>query len=72
MKRVLTSDVIKYPGKKIKAQGWVHTIRSHGKIIFADLRDKGGVLQLVFGPQNEALYKLSKKLNRLSYIKQID
>lgn len=62
MKRVLNKETIKYLRKKVKVCGWVHKIRAHGKIIFIDLRDKGGILQLVFIPRNKELYKISKEL----------
>ncbi|MDP2664061.1 MAG: aspartate--tRNA ligase [bacterium] len=48
MKRILTSDTKNHIGKKVKVAGWVNSCRSHGKIIFIDLRDMGGVLQVVF------------------------
>ncbi len=45
--RVLTSDAPKNVGKKVSLYGWVERIRSHGKIAFFDLRDRGGILQVV-------------------------
>jgi len=45
MKRILVNESPKYVGKKIKVAGWVHTYRSHGKLIFIDLRDVSGILQ---------------------------
>jgi len=62
MKRILNLETTKYLGKKVKVCGWVQTIRSHGKIIFIDLRDCSGILQLVFTPENEALYKIVQKI----------
>ncbi len=62
MKRILNTETTKYLEKKVKVAGWVQTVRSHGKIIFIDLRDKTGILQLVFTPQNEALYKTVQKI----------
>jgi len=62
MKRILNIETIKYLGKKVRVCGWVRTIRSHGKILFIDLRDKSGILQLVFTPENENLYKLAQTL----------
>lgn len=36
-------------GEKVKILGYVHVVRSHGKIAFADITDKSGVLQVVGG-----------------------
>lgn len=47
MERVINSDTTKYLGKSVKVSGWVNSIRSHGKIIFIDLRDVSGIVQLV-------------------------
>jgi len=47
MKRVLNIESIKLIGKKIKIAGWVHSRRDHRKIIFLDLRDRSGILQVV-------------------------
>ncbi len=50
MDRVINKETIKYIGREVKVSGWVNSIRSHGKIIFIDLRDRSGILQLVFQP----------------------
>ncbi len=42
--------------------GWVHGRRDHGKIIFIDLRDRSGVAQVVFTPQDEEMYKMAETL----------
>jgi len=48
MKRIAIEETTKYIGKKVKICGWVHSRRDHGKIIFIDLRDRTGLLQVVF------------------------
>ena len=35
-------------GSKVKLNGWVNTVRLHGKIVFVDLRDRYGKTQLIF------------------------
>lgn len=62
MKRIINTDTIKYLGKQVKVCGWVNSIRSHGKIIFVDLRDRSGILQLVVVPQNAGVYKIANEL----------
>ena len=62
MKRIYSNETTQYLEKKVKVSGWVHSIRFHGKIIFADLRDKQGLLQMVFTPKNKQVYEMAKEL----------
>jgi len=62
MQRTLSAKTIEYIGKKVKVSGWVDTRRDHGKIIFIDLRDISGILQVVFTPKNNEVYKLAQDL----------
>ncbi len=54
MQRTLASETVKHVGKEVKLQGWVNTRRDHGKIMFLDLRDRSGIVQLVFSTSEES------------------
>ncbi len=71
--RVLSRDIVGAEGKEVELYGWVDTRRDHGKLIFIDLRDRSGIVQLVFpaesgsvsggNPKNRVeLYKLADTL----------
>lgn len=47
MERTLICETPKEVGKKVKIQGFVHVVRAHGKIAFADITDRSGTLQVV-------------------------
>jgi aspartyl-tRNA synthetase len=50
--------------KEIIINGWVNARRDHGGVIFIDVRDRSGILQVVFDPQNNADYIEDAKLLR--------
>jgi len=55
VERTLIIDTTKKVGEKIKIQGFVHVVRAHGKIAFADITDRTGILQVVGGDDLAAL-----------------
>ncbi|PIV45795.1 MAG: aspartate--tRNA ligase [Candidatus Nealsonbacteria bacterium CG_4_10_14_0_2_um_filter_35_20] len=63
MNRILTKNTPNYLEKSVRVSGWVNTIRSHGKIIFFDLRDRSGLVQVVFTPNlKPEIYGLAQKV----------
>lgn len=57
-----------YVNKKIYLVGWVHRRRDHGGLIFVDLRDRTGLMQLVFNPEhNVAVHEAAHAL-RSEYV----
>lgn len=48
--RTYIADVVNKEGEEVELFGWVHARRDHGKLVFIDLRDRTGMLQVVFGP----------------------
>jgi aspartyl-tRNA synthetase len=52
----------KYLGQTITVHGWVHRRRDHGGVIFIDLRDREGLLQIVCDPDNPATFKTAEAL----------
>ena len=50
MRRILIKETLKHPAEKVKVSGWVNTRRDHGGIVFLDLRDRSGILQIVCSP----------------------
>ncbi|MDR2645144.1 MAG: aspartate--tRNA ligase [Endomicrobium sp.] len=53
--------------KDIVVCGWVHSRRDHGGVIFIDLRDREGLLQIVFQPENKEIFKIAEGL-RSEYV----
>ena len=56
---VKTSDEV---GKNITVAGWVHSRRDHGGLIFIDLRDHTGLVQLVINPEQAEAFRLAESL----------
>jgi aspartyl-tRNA synthetase len=49
-------------GQEVTVAGWVHRRRDHGGVIFVDLRDREGLLQIVFDPDAPAVFSEAERL----------
>src|ERR1700719_2510443 len=49
-------------GKAVTVAGWAHRRRDHGGFIFVDLRDREGLLQIVFDPDKAAVFAMAERV----------
>jgi aspartyl-tRNA synthetase len=54
----------------VEVTGWVHRRRDHGGVIFIDLRDREGLLQVVFHPDSPEIFALAERV-RGEYVLQV-
>ena len=64
MKRTLSVETIKKIGQTVLMQGWISARRNMGKIVFIDLRDRAGLVQVVLVP-SELDAKSNERLDGL-------
>jgi len=57
-------------GQQVTVCGWVHRRRDHGGVIFIDLRDREGLLQVVFDPSSPEVFAAGEKL-RSEFVVQV-
>ncbi len=49
-------------GKSVTVAGWVHNRRDHGGVIFLDIRDRSGIVQVVYEPELADVFNVAEKL----------
>ena len=59
----------RYLNETITLYGWVHRRRDHGGVIFIDLRDREGLVQIVCDPDNTETFQIGEKLRNEFVIK---
>lgn len=57
-------------GREIEVCGWVHRRRDHGGVIFIDLRDRAGLLQVVFDPDRPEIFAEAERI-RSEYVLKV-
>ena len=62
MERTPIVEIKDLVGQTVDLFGWVHTRRDHGKLIFIDIRDRSGMAQVVFTPDNKNIHELASQL----------
>lgn len=62
MTRTLIKDTVNKIGEEVLLKGWVNVRRDMGKIIFIDLRDATGIVQVVFASKDKEFMGLADKL----------
>ena len=57
-------------GQEVEVCGWVHRRRDHGGVIFIDLRDREGLLQVVFDPDRAGIFAQAERI-RSEYVLKV-
>lgn len=60
--RNLVNELHDFLGKTVTVEGWVNSRRDHGGLIFIDLRDHTGIIQLVITPDTPDSFKLAESV----------
>src|SRR3990167_6252200 len=56
-------------GKEVALCGWVHRRRDHGGLLFVDLRDRSGLVQIVCNPSVKAVFDIAETLRNEYVVK---
>jgi aspartyl-tRNA synthetase len=64
----VTEDLL---GREVMLCGWVHRRRDHGGVIFIDLRDREGIVQVVFDPDTEEAFATAEQV-RSEFVLQVE
>lgn len=59
-KRILAKQTVELIGQEVKLMGWANSRRDHGGVIFIDLRDESGLVQVTVHPDSKEAFKLAE------------
>ena len=62
MKRILVNKTTEKVGEQVKISGWASTVRDHGGLIFVDLRDWSGIVQVIVNQENKEAFEIAEKI----------
>jgi aspartyl-tRNA synthetase len=62
MQRTLIKDTVARIGSEVLVKGWVNVRRDHGGVIFIDLRDHTGIVQLAVHPEEKIAFAVAEKI----------
>ena len=72
MQRTYIKDTVGKVGETVVIKGWVNIRRDHGKLIFLDVRDKTGLIQIVVNPKvSEEAHKVASEV-RNEYVIELE
>ena len=62
MQRTYIKDLANKVGEEVSVSGWIDVRRDHGKLIFVDLRDMTGKIQMVALPSHKEAHELASTI----------
>lgn len=71
MQRTIAAELLQAVGKSAKLAGWVEVRRDHGKLIFLDVRDRSGMVQVVITPKVAEALETAKEI-RAQWVVEIE
>jgi aspartyl-tRNA synthetase len=72
MNRIYIKDTVDKEGQTVLLKGWVAVRRDHGKLIFFDLRDRTGIMQLIINPKVSAEAHAASQEVRNEYVIEVE
>ena len=57
-----TEVTVNHVDKEVTVMGWVQKRRDLGKLIFVDLRDRSGIIQIAFGTESKEIFEKAEKI----------